>query len=70
MEFTHFIFQAWKVREFNSRSLKVIGNLKFCLIDKLVPMTRQEQCQIERSDLCLLICLRSINTLTQLLKRF
>ena len=26
MEFKHFIFQAWKVMKFNSRSLKVMAN--------------------------------------------
>ena len=28
MEFKHFIFQAWKVMEFNSLSLKVIQTLR------------------------------------------
>ena len=34
MEFKHFIFQAWKVMEFNIWSvLESHGKLKFCFID-------------------------------------
>ena len=33
MEFRNFIFKAWKVVEFNCRSLKVKEILKFCLVD-------------------------------------
>ena len=33
MEFRNFIFKAWKVVEFNCRSLKVMEILKFCLVD-------------------------------------
>ena len=45
-----FHFQAWKVMEFNCRSLKVMDNLSFGLIDYLLQLTRQGQCKIERSS--------------------
>ena len=51
MEFKNIISQAWKVMEFNCRSLKVMENFKkFCLIDKLPQMTRQGHCKIQRSN--------------------
>ena len=50
-EISEFHFQAWKVMEFNCRSLKVMEKfLKFCLKDYLLQKTTEGQCKIDRSN--------------------